>query len=405
MKMKYCIVILCCLIILNGSSVLAGGLGISPSVFDYDDFAKGNSYEAYSRVLNLENVNRDIHIDAIGTGSQWIKIMDAVTNETYGVYTIPGKSDRQFTVIFDIPNDAPNGFYEGYLQVEPTTTEGDGNVNIVVRSYYKFLVGGNEVINGSVKSISSRNTEAGQTLRIVYDFTNSGNTQVAPFAHVQIFKDGNKIDEVRIDGSMVKAKTTSTQEILWNTSNRGTGNFSANVKIFLDNESIFNEDLEFYLENVGTFLAEAIVGEVALPDVWSIEEVGKIEVTYFNIGNIDFNAKLVSEVWKNDKLIDVLNSDGVLIKAGTSEDILLYYKPENNGDYTLKNKVVYSGKEEILEDISINVFDEDSNNVNTTEFTDESSGYINVVLIVNILILLIAVIFIVMLFTKSKNNR
>jgi len=391
--------------ILLAFNVWGAGLGISPSIVTVEDMLRGNAYDKYFKILNLAEFPANATINISGPAAEWINFIDVETREALPeVISVPGSSDFSFIAEFDIPVDAPNGLYEGYIEIRPIVTQAvEGSVvSLVVRGFYRIEITGEEIRSGTVASITTEDTESGQPLRIYYDFRNTGNIAVAPSATVTISKDGAVIDTFSQDGVIVNAGTFLIQEVTWNSENRGTGEFEAEATVFLDETALATQKLLFNLSARGTLTAEAIIGEISKPDKLKVKEVGKAELKFFNVGKIDVNAKIVGEVMKDDAIVDVISGDEVLIKAGKSEDISFYYKPEEEGQYVIKTKVLFAGKEELLEDIVFDVVSEEDTKINKEEF---ESGNGTVGFLTGLVVFLIIGMVIMAYFFTRKSGK
>jgi len=391
--------------ILLAFNVWGAGLGISPSIVTVEDMLRGNAYDKYFKALNLQDFEVNATINISGEAAEWIILKDVETGELLPeVISVPGSSDLSFLAVFDIPADAPNGMYEGFIEIRPVATQAvDGSVvSLVVRGFYRIEVTGTEIRKGSVESITTEDTESGQPLRVYYDFRNTGNIAVAPSADVVVYKDGAVIDTFSSDGVMVNAGTFLIQEISWDSSNRGTGTFEVETTVFLDETELANIKLAFNLSARGTLTAEAIIGEISKPDKLKVKEVGKAELKFFNVGKIDVNAKIVGEVMKDDKIVDVISGEEVLIKAGKSEEISFYYKPETEGEYIIKSKVLFSGKEEAIDDFTLEVVSEDEETINKQDFESGNGavGFLTGLVVV----LILAMVIMAYVFTRKSGK-
>jgi len=119
-----------------------------------------------------------------------------------------------------------------------------------------------------------------------------------------------------------------------------------------------------------------------------------------NIGEIDVLAKISGEVYLNNNLIDTIESDETLIKIGKTETLTAYFKPTGDGLYLVKGNIVYEGKKEPMDDISINV---GSQVVETTNLGNSISGMF--VLDTQSLVIIVFVVFALGLITIGIFNK
>jgi len=372
------------------ANVLA--VGISPSFFYLDDVARGNPYEKNFRALNLETSDVNAEIIATGDAADWIKFYDVDTDEELENIYVSSKSSVLFKAVFDVPEDAPNGVYEGHIGLSPILPDSkDTKINVVTRSIYRLTITGNEKLSGTIDSITTQDTESGQALRVQYGFRNTGNIGATPSAEITVEKNGQFVDSQTFEGEYVKMGTFFNQEFFWDTENRGTGDFTANVKIFLNEKVISEKDLTFNIAPRGTYTVEGLVGDITKPEDVTIGSVAKSGVKFFNKGKIDVSAKVVAEVTKNGKVVDVIQGDEISINAGGAGDLLFYFKPSEEGKYEINPKVIYGGKESALDPFTIEVKSEEEGL--TSGNLGSSSNTLMIVLIglVAVLILVLAV--------------
>ena len=379
--------------------VQAAGLGITPSIISMDDLVRGNSYDKQYKLLNLEDYEKEMVISASGEAADWFTFKKE--GQVFETLTVPADSQTTFVATITIPEDAPNGMYEGYIDASPVKKENISGqqVNLVVRAWYEFEVTGNERIEGTVESISVQDTESGQDLRVNYDFRSTGNVIARPEATVKIFKDDELVDTVSEAGVDTSPGQFKVQEVLWDTENRGTGNFTADVEVFLEGESLEHRSVMFEIFPRGTFTAEGLVGEIEKPEAWVVDQLGKTSVKFFNTGKIDTTAKISGEVYKDGRLVDVVASDEVFIKSGGSGTLTYYYQPTKEGSYTVESKVLFSGKEMPLDDLEIEVVNPEDTQV-TTEIS--SGPNMLVLVLIGVIVFLVAAVFILgFLFMKK----
>lgn len=389
---------------------MGAGLGISPSIVEMDNLLRGNSYEKYYKLLNLEDYEKEVEVTPSGDAASWTNVLDAETREERSIFTIPANEQLFFLAEFDVPEDAPNDMYEGFFDVVPTKQReaGETQVSLVVRGFYRLEVTGVEDINGDVDSITVKDTESGQLLRINFDFRNTGNVKIAPTADVDILKDGEVIDSFTQDGNEVPTGKFEVQEVTWDTENRGTGDFQARVKILLAGEEIASKTLGFNIKSRGTYTAEGRVGEVSQPPVWKAGQLGKTQVKFYNTGQIDVQAKVKGEVKRDGEIVDIVEGDEKLVKAGSSRNLEFYYKPDKPGEYIIASSVLYSGKEEPVSELRFEVSSaedaERAETVNTESFGSDDTNYVLLTILGALVVVLLGVaVLFAFLFFKKKH--
>lgn len=339
--------------------VTAAGLGLSPSIFSMNDLARGAEYEKHLKVLNLNDYPQNFTIAASGPAAAWMSfVTEGSLMPLPENITVPANGELGFVAIIAVPSDAPNGAYNGTIDIEPIL-EGTGRTaTVIVQGIYTFEVTGVQTRSASIASITVADTESGQPVRFAYDVRNTGNVGIVPHASVSVHRsDGALVSTSGADGAYVGAGETSREVLEWDSENRGVGNFTGTVTVTLENSTLATKTLSFAILPRGTYTASAVAGKVTSPGVLTTGSVGKLTVPVYNTGKIDVQAKVTSEVTYGGKLIDVVSSDETLVPAGGSGDLELYFTPEHSGSYTLTGKLVYSGKESALAPMTIKVSD------------------------------------------------
>jgi hypothetical protein len=395
--MKYLLYVM--LFVLVATSTLASsGLGMSPSIIQQENLVRGNSYTKFVKVVNLDEVDQTVSMELSGDGAEWVTIIDTDTNQPVAeVFGVTATEQKTFAFQLDIPEDAANGFYQGRIQIQPSAQKPGETVSLIVRTVYQFSVTGTEVKGGVVNSMVTQDTEAGQPLRIQYDFENTGNIRIAPTAEVTISKDGTVVDTFTELGIEVQKGLQKVQTLEWDTENRGTGLFTAEVTISLEGEEIATQTLPFSVEAGGTFEAEVLTGKPEAPSVWEEDKLQKVTVQFHNIGKVDVMAKASSEVLLDGELQDVVASEQLNVKAGASETLTLYYKPSSPGKYELHSKVLYNGEESAIDPLTFEVKSDEALEVNRDEFKESSFPMILII----VLVVLIAAGVIAFIFLKK----
>lgn len=389
--------------------VEASGLAMGPTSIRIDNAVRGGEYEKYLFIHSTNNGELNLSANVTGNCSDWIYfyLMEDQTKPVTS-FIVPANGDFTLLVKFKIPEDTPTGNYSSIIFVQQTpdaVKPSDGNlssVGIRVRSTADIAVTGNQIITGEIKSVTTADTEINRPLRIKVSFQNTGNVKEVPLIEVDIKKDDISIDKITYSNTTVKVGLTSVIDVEWNTIGQTVGNYTANVKVYLENNMLGEENLNFNILERGTLTAEGSVLSVESQQQIDLGDVAKIDVEFVNTGQIDVIAKISGEVYSNNKIINTLSSDETLVKIGKTETLTAYFKPTEDGTYLVKGNVVYEGKKEPLSDMTINV---GSAATGMVAITSPSISEIlsNNILIVFIIIIII-IIFVIIYFKKIRES-
>lgn len=343
-------------ITLLASDVKALGLSMGPANIYITGATRGQEYERQLFISNPDTYEKELLLSIEGDCADWASFYLTETDEQIANVLIPPKDNVKVLVRFGIPNDIPTGNYSCVIFAETTPEENveGSSTGIRVRSNVKIEVTGEQILSGNVRGIEINDIEINQILRIKVYFENTGNVIAAPQVEATLLKNDAQITSIFYNQS-VKTQRIETIEAEWDTIGQTIGNYTANVKVYLDNNLLEEKNLNFKILERGTLTAEGKISNVNAPQETNLGQVAKIEVQFQNIGQIDVTAKITGEVYSGDRLIDTITGDDTLVKIGETKTLTSYFKPEDSGEYTIKANVVYEGKTLEMDPISISV--------------------------------------------------
>jgi len=346
---------LCC-------TVNAGiGLGISPASIMINDAFKGGEYERTITVFNTGDETGTFGLTVEGDCADWISFYEeAVPDKTITKITIHRNDKARVLVKFDVPKDIANAEYTStiYAQSVPKgeIAEGMGAQAVVrIPSEVLIQVTGTQILKGTVKSITVRDTEVDYPLKLKVEFQNEGNVIAKPGVAVSITKNGEPVDSFVHDETGVKPGKTDTITVLWNTTGRATGDYVAHVTVSLGEEQLATKDLPFKVLPFGSLTRRGELQSLTIEGEPLVNRVIKSVANFENTGEIDTMAKFKGEIYLAGNLLDVLESDEMYIEVGESGKLTAYYKILESGSYTIKGRVLYAGKESEEKEVSFDV--------------------------------------------------
>ena len=365
MEMKLTIAVITVFLILCLCSIAnAGiGLGISPASITISDAFKGGTYERTITVFNTGDETGNFGLTAEGECADWISFYkeDEPTTPLTEV-TIPGKDKAKVLVKFDIPEDIANADYTStiFAQSTPEEEEGEGAVaHAVIRIPSEILiqVTGTQILKGTVKSITTTDTEIDYPLKIKVEFQNEGNVIAKPKIAVAITKNGELVDSFVHSETGIKPDKTDTITVLWNTTGRETGDYAANVAVSLGKkqELLASKDLPFKILPFGTLTRKGALQSLTIEGEPLVNIVIKLAANFENTGEIDTMAKFKGEIYHEGKLLDVMESEEMFVEVGEKGKLTSYYKTLEPGSYAIKGRVFYAGKETAEKEVSFDV--------------------------------------------------
>lgn len=346
-------------LLLLPSNASAQGMGVAPAKFEINNALRGGEYERPMIVYNLYSEESDFVLSSGDEMSGWIsfyKLNDP--NTPISGITIPGEANANILVKFNIPQDAPNGVHTSKIWVETTPTQqGQGGIVVPIKISIdvEIEVTGTQILTGEVKSITVSDTEINYLLRIEVEFQNTGNVVAKPQIDVNITKEGEHIDSFSYSETEVMVEDREVIPVEWDTTGRESGDYVANVSVSLGGNVLTAQSLPFKILPTGTLTRWGELTDLSYEGRLAIETVVKITATLQNTGEIDTFAKLICEVYKDDVLIDTIDSEQMLIPVKEEGLLKAYLKLHDNGHYNIKGYVVYDGKVTETKEVSFDV--------------------------------------------------
>lgn len=354
------VLILFVLVVVFMQNAEAIGIGISPAELKLDDGLKGSEYIRSFTVINPTSEMNNYTFFTEGEIKGWIEFYD-YNKQDEKINSLEISADNKSPVLIkiNIPHDAINGNYSGKIIVRTTpTTENDGSSGstmiVGVPLAIKINVTGNQIIEGVVTGILVHDNEINYPIRIETLFRNYGNVVVAPKINIQISQDGNNVDSFTYEDSKVSPGELKTIETKWETkASNVPGDYIATVTVSLEGRKLESENLPFKLFPIGTLTRRGNLTDILIEGDRAVGSLVKVNAHFQNTGEIDTDAKFVGEVYKDGVLVDKITSEELHVEKYMSTVLVSYLKLESTGDYLIKGKVIYSGKETPVKEVSL----------------------------------------------------
>jgi hypothetical protein len=194
------ILLILCLCPIASASI---GIGIAPASITISDAFRGGTREQTITVFNTGDEPGTFTLAAEGECSDWISFYkEEVPDTSIKEIEIPAEDRVKVIAKFDVPSDAENRNYTATIYAQSilknVTGEGGAIMGAVVRIPSKVIVQvtGTQILKGTVKSITTDDTEVGYPLKIKVEFQNEGNVIAKPKIAIYITKtkDGKLVD-------------------------------------------------------------------------------------------------------------------------------------------------------------------------------------------------------------------
>jgi len=340
--------------------VVAIGIGIAPAEINFNNALKGSEYESSITIFNTGPEATIFSLEATGNISDWVSFYNLNDyDNTISSVKIPGQDKAAVVVKIKVPSEAANANYTVSLDVRsvPDTTKAEGSGQSLIigaSSKVTIAVTGDQIISGNVLGIFTENIEPGYPLKITTRFQNTGNVVVKPKIVVTILQDENIINSFSHETTSVKPGSTQPIIAEWMTTAANIpADYTANVDVLLSGSIIKSDDLSFQILPVGTLTKSGNLTNIYVDGEPAVGNIVKVRAYFTNTGQIETQAKFSAEVYQDNKLIDTISSDELTAPKNEETVLISYLKITEPGDYLIKGKVIYSGKETPVKEVSL----------------------------------------------------
>lgn len=342
--------------------VVGIGIGISPAEINFNNALKGYEYESSFTIFNTGSEAMNFSLEASGSIIDWVSFynLNDYDNNISSIL-IPEKDKSTVVIRIKVPSDAINANYTGSLTARtiPDTDETGGTgQSLVIGASTKVTINvtGDQIIDGKVLGIFTENTEPGYPLKITTRFQNTGNVVVNPKIVITIFQDNNIINSFSHETTSVKPGITQPIIAEWMTTAANIpADYTAKVDVLLNGNIIKSDELSFQILPVGTLTKSGNLTDIYVEGEPAVGNIVTIRAYFTNTGQVETQTKFSAEVYRDNKLIDTISSDELTAPKHQETVLISYLKITEPGDYLIKGKVIYSGKETPIKEISLNV--------------------------------------------------
>ncbi len=351
--------------ILMSCPVFGGSFAAAPGTIAFENMLKSGYAETEIFANNPEDVPVDVEIIAEGQIAEWLSF--------YPESLVLGShSTGESLVIIRPPWDAANGQYEGTITLvsrpryKPTHDVQYGlNIETAVILKVSAEVVGEQIVDYSVADMSLESVEVGYGVPLTFSGKNDGNVRVTPKIIIDVYDSNQSVvvlsKNMTADSVMPTVKKTETINIP--TESLSVGQYWANISVSVFDEIIYMEMITFDILEEGALLLSGDFVQLISNRPWSSpEDIVRLDAIFMNTGQMSANVKFKGEVYLDDELIDIIESDEMFSDVGSIINLTMYYVPELVGTYRVEGIVYYSGKSTYTKGTVLNVFSDTQNN-------------------------------------------
>ena len=240
-------------------SVLAIGLVSDP--IELDDVLRGQEIRDELRMQNSEKESVKYSLSASGDISEWVTFYeDSVYSIPITEVEVAAESKGRVYLIIKMPDDIPNGEYEGGLSIKynpggkDQTSQASTNVSQKATREVFLKVTDNEIIDFDVSVTPQTYTlKENEPLKVNAFYYNKGNISVKPDLQVKVKKDGKVLFNVLFpypeDEESVKPLVSKTISTDLPMGGLELGEYKAEAEVSLNGEVVHEDDFSFIIES------------------------------------------------------------------------------------------------------------------------------------------------------------
>ncbi|NOQ38184.1 hypothetical protein GQ472_04820 [archaeon] len=342
----------------------AGSFAAGPGTIRYENLLKSGYAETEIYVTNPEDVPAEITISGAGQIVGWLSFYPQTFQlEAHEVKTV--------IAIIRPPWDVANGLYNGSVNVVSKPlykrfydVQYGLNIETAINLWVFAEVTGEQIIDFSVSDFSVRNVEVGSSVPFVVSGNNNGNVRVTPMIYAEIYNVNKSVLILshNFTGESIMPTTKSTQTFHLPADDLSTGQYWLNLSVFTFDRFAGSRMLTFDVVREGTLTVFGDLIQVTTSKIWaSPGDIVRIDGIFKNTGELPTDAKFKAEVHCNDRLVETIESDEILVDVGSTVNLTTYYTPEDEGRCVVEGAAYYSGKITYMKSTIVNVFIQKSN--------------------------------------------
>lgn len=351
----------------------ADGIGVFPTVVNFDDTLRGGEYFSSLGVINNGNANRTFSFEATGQIADWITFADpADRSKSLQEIVVPPLSDGHVDIRMRVPDTAQNGDYSGEVRALAVQAggkvEGSGalvNLGAVIEVTAK--VSGVQRVDGQFLDLAVTDIEVGYPLRVRSTVKNTGNVRVLPEVHVEITTSATVVGSIDTNDVAVPPDEQRDIESLWNSNVAGPGDYTVRATVEFPGLKVGERTRQIRVVPRGTLTRRGSFESLVLANDVAPGSVARVLATFRNTGQVDALAVFTGEVYRDGKLVSSATSLQRLVRREEVGQLETMIQLPTKGTYTIRGKVNYEGSETETREITFQV-GPDGVNPSTTRY-------------------------------------
>jgi len=332
------------LILILSFTIASGAttIGISPGTMTFSKVLKGGYAEQYVQVTTNFPRNLSGHVNIIGDVAAWIQI-----EGNYTLFNFSAKNPLIAKIIVTPPEDAKAGNYTATIEfVTDRITSVSGGAGSAVKAsaatILKIEVVGEELIACTIGAYSIYSTEENEPIDFSATILNTGNARIRPKIELNVWDQLQKNLLLKYEFNAPEILPTTRREASAKIEQKlGLGQYWVDVTV-PDCKS--TELLTFSVVEKGTIADDGDLHGIFVRPFFYVGDIADITAVFANRGPRPVLAKFKGQLYQDNKLLQLLETDEVQVKPNQQEDFKIFYTPTKAGVYEIRGRVNYNNK-------------------------------------------------------------
>lgn len=343
------------LIILLQFSSAQNIIGVSPADVKFMNVLRDGYAERNILVSLTSEEKVKMSVEPMGEISEWLNFSE---REFYVSKDTPWR----VKIKVNPPSDVPNGNYTGIVRVSSESLPNNGvsgkavgAIQAVIDVLVSVQIVDQEAFACQASGFEVRTIEEGNDIPFSVNILNQGNIRMKPKLEVRIWDK----DQIRI---VKNEEYSASESILPTTSQKITFEVSSkDLDIdqywvdFISLDCSDSETLTFDILEEGALRADGIVTSLISKTWAEIDETLPIIASFKNIGEKDVDAQFRGKITKDDKIVNVLESEKADVSVSDQTNFTFYFTPQESGKYIISGRVFYDKKRTFEASTIVNV--------------------------------------------------
>ena len=326
------------------------GLGVSPPAIGLADAQPGETYLRTVQVQNPSDTPSGIGLQRSGTVAAW------TTTDPPGNFTIPAHGVQDVELAITVPSGAALGDHSGQLTFIADPKEPPSGTGSTFRPAVGLLlnasVGGEAVERHAWISARVEDAVAGDPVHAFVLVRNEGNVRTTVEAEGEVLPFAADSPMLAVaSGSLVVLPGEEAEVPVTFAAGLAVGQYRA--RLTADG---FEATLPFKVTAPGATAPDGDLHAIRGPARAPAQRPVRLDAWFENTGSAPIAAATFhGEVRQDDGLLATLDSESLVVPAGGSVNLTVYWTPPGPGTYVVSGHVTYDGYQTLPKETILNI--------------------------------------------------